>query len=70
MRNFRSQTAGEILANHGPKANISLGVTTTEIIEIWALLPRLQLRFYLLIIFFPFNCQYRKKVKHQRLASD
>ena len=47
-----TDTAGEILANHGPKANVSLGCTTTEIIEIYALLPRLQLRFYLSIIFF------------------
>ena len=65
-----TDTAGEILANHGPKATVSLGCTTTEIIEICALLPRLQLRFYLSIIFFRFNCQKSKKVKHQRLAFD
>ena len=47
-----TDTAGEILANHGPKATVSLGCTTTEIIEICTLLPRLQLRFYLSIIFF------------------
>ena len=65
-----TDTAAEILANHGSKANVSLGCTTTEIIEICALLPHITAQILPVNNFFRFNCQNSKKVKHQRLASD